>query len=134
MIDRSSGVPVHRQVYDDLRARIAAGEWPAGGFLPSEVDLAHEYGIGLGTLRKVYIRLRSEGIIRPGGPGMRASLPSQAKREKIVLPARYVLTARMPTAAERDQLGIPEGVPVVEVRYDGTTRLFRADSHEFRPL
>jgi DNA-binding transcriptional MocR family regulator len=133
MIDRLSGVPVHRQVYDDLRGRIAAGEWAPGAFLPSEVDLAHEYGIGHGTLRKVYAQLRSEGIIRGGGPGMRASVPPQAKREKVVLPGRYVLTARMPTAVERVELGIPEGVPVIEVRWDGTVRVFRADQHEFRP-
>jgi DNA-binding transcriptional MocR family regulator len=133
MIDRSSGVPVHRQVYEDLRARIAAGEWAPGSFLPSEVDLAHEYGIGHGTLRKVYVRLRSEGVIRPGGPGMRASVPPRAKKERIVLPPKSVLNVRMPTAAEREQHGIPEGVPIADVRYDGATRIFRGDEYEFRP-
>lgn len=133
MIDRSSGVPVHRQVYEDLRARIAMGEWAPGSFLPSEIDLAHEYGIGHGTLRKVYSRLRYEGIIRPGGPGMRASVPPAARKERILLPPKSVLTVRMPTAAERAEHGIPEGVPIGDVRYDGETRLFRGDQYDFRP-
>ena len=42
-IDRDSGVPPWRQVYADLRRRIAAREWTSR--LPSQVDLAYEYGV-----------------------------------------------------------------------------------------
>ncbi|MFD0595107.1 winged helix-turn-helix domain-containing protein [Catellatospora coxensis] len=67
MIDPHSGVPLHRQVADDLRRRIGAGEWAPGAHLPREVDLAHEYGVGLDTVRQAYEALRSGGVIRPGG-------------------------------------------------------------------
>lgn len=132
MIDPHSGVPLHRQVADDLRRRIAAAEWPPGAQLPREVDLAHEYGVGLDTLRIAYQALRSEGVIRPGGPGRRASVPAAVKRERMVLPARAVLTVRMPTPDEQREHGIPPGVPVAEVRHDGRTRLFRGDEVDWR--
>lgn len=132
MIDPHSGVPLHKQVADDLRARISGGEWAPGAQLPREVDLAHAYGVGLDTLREAYAALRSEGVIRPGGPGKRASVPPAGQRQRMVLPARAVLTVRMPTPAERIEHGIPPGVPVAEVRHDGRTRLFRGDEVDWR--
>lgn len=36
--------PVHVSIRDDLRTRIAVGEWAAGDRLPSETDLAARYG------------------------------------------------------------------------------------------
>lgn len=102
-------------------------------FLPREADLAHEYGVGLDTLREAYVALRSEGVIRAGGPGRRASVPPRIKKERIVLGSRSVLSVRMPTPAERAEYDIPDGVPVAEVYYDGTTRIFPGDRYEFRP-
>lgn len=133
MIDPHSGVPLHRQVADLIRARIAAGEWAPGSFLPRETDLAHEYAVGLDTLRKAYAALRSEGIIRGGGPGTRASVPPKIRKEHVQLAARSTLSIRMPTPAERADHDIAEGVPVAEVRYDGQTRIFPGDRYDFRP-
>lgn len=44
--------PVHVSIRDDLRMRIASGEWPAGGRLPSETDLAARYGVARMTVRQ----------------------------------------------------------------------------------
>jgi GntR family transcriptional regulator len=62
MIDADRPGPPWRQLADDLRARITAGEWT--GRLPGEKSLAQEYGVALGTLRKAMALLRSEGLIR----------------------------------------------------------------------
>ncbi|GAA1395079.1 GntR family transcriptional regulator [Catellatospora coxensis] len=132
MIDPHSGVPLHRQVADDLRRRIGAGEWAPGAHLPREVDLAHEYGVGLDTVRQAYEALRSGGVIRPGGPGRRASVPPAEPLQRMVLPARAVLTVRMPTPEEMREHGIPPGVPVAEVRHEGRSRLFRGDEVDWR--
>lgn len=61
MIDIDRGPPLWRQVAEDMRRRIGAGEWP--GRLPAEKALAQEYGVALGTVRKALLELRSEGLI-----------------------------------------------------------------------
>ena len=61
MIDINRGPPPWRQVADDMRARIAAGEWT--GRLPSEKTLAQTYGVALGTVRKAMAQLRAEDLI-----------------------------------------------------------------------
>ena len=62
MIDIDRGPPPWRQAADDMRRRIAAGEWT--GRLPGEKTLAQEYGVALGTIRKEMAQLRAEGLIR----------------------------------------------------------------------
>lgn len=61
MISIDRGPPPWRQVAEDLRRRITAGEWT--GRLPSEKTLAQEYGVALGTVRKAMGQLRAEGLI-----------------------------------------------------------------------
>lgn len=126
-------MPIVRQVTDLLRDRVQTGVWPAGQRLPSEADLAHELGVGKDTLRDALAILFNEGVLWRGGRGQRAMVPPAVKREHVILPPRSALTVRMPTPTERTVHGIPEGVPVAEVRYDGTTRIFRGDQYDFRP-
>ena len=45
-------VPLHHQVYLDLKAALDAGEWRAGDRLPTERDLASRYGCSLITVRR----------------------------------------------------------------------------------
>jgi DNA-binding GntR family transcriptional regulator len=61
MIDIDRGPPPWRQVADDMRRRIASGEWT--GRLPSEKTLAQEYEVSLGPVRKAMAELRREGLI-----------------------------------------------------------------------
>lgn len=61
MINIHRGPPPWRQVAEDLRRRIAAGEWT--GRLPAEKTLAQEYQVALGTIRKALAELREEGLI-----------------------------------------------------------------------
>ena len=59
-IDREAGT-VWRQVAADIARRIAEGEWTAR--LPTERDLAFEYGIALTTVRKALRQLRADGLV-----------------------------------------------------------------------
>ena len=47
------------EVLDRLMERLAAGEFPAGGQLPSERDLMEEYGVGRPAIREA---LQSQNI------------------------------------------------------------------------
>lgn len=46
-----------------MRARIVAGEWPAGSAIPAEQALAAEHGVALGTLRRAIELLAAEGLV-----------------------------------------------------------------------
>ncbi|WP_019812726.1 GntR family transcriptional regulator [Saccharomonospora saliphila] len=76
MVDRTSGVPVHRQVATDLRKRILAGEYAPGDRLPSERHMVESYGVSRLTVREALNILRTEGVVvtvRGRGVFVRAS-------------------------------------------------------------
>lgn len=47
-----------------ITARIEAGDLPPGARLPSERDLAAEYGVALMTARRAIRDLRERGLVR----------------------------------------------------------------------
>jgi len=57
------------QIVDDMEARIRSGEYPPGTRLPSARDLAVLYGIGMSTANKVYLILKTKGLV-VGVPGV----------------------------------------------------------------
>ena len=54
---------LYRKVADDIKASIAAGEYPAGTRLPSEHELAERYSVSRGTIRQAFAALRADGVI-----------------------------------------------------------------------
>jgi GntR family transcriptional regulator len=54
-------VPLHHQVYLDLRAALDAGEWKPDEQLPTERELAERYGCSLITVRRALDELTREG-------------------------------------------------------------------------
>ncbi|WP_433530462.1 winged helix-turn-helix domain-containing protein [Micromonospora sp. CA-263727] len=75
---------IWRQIADDIRHKVATGEYAAGSRLPSETDLSQGYGVSRTTIRTVIAALRSDGVAvveqRPGHPRstyIRAESPIQ---------------------------------------------------------
>jgi GntR family transcriptional regulator len=63
-------IPLHHQVYLDLRAALDAGEWQPRDRLPTERDLAARYGCSLITVRHALSELaREQRIERTQGRG-----------------------------------------------------------------
>jgi GntR family transcriptional regulator len=56
-------LPLHARVKDDLIRRVRANEWASTKPLPPESALAEEYGISVGTLRRVLAELAADGIL-----------------------------------------------------------------------
>jgi GntR family transcriptional regulator len=54
-------VPLHHQVYLDLRAALDTGEWRPGDLLPPERQLAGRYGCSLITVRRALSELTRQG-------------------------------------------------------------------------
>ncbi len=55
----------YRAIADDLRRRLAAGEFAAGRMLPSEAELAEAYDASRVTVRKALDGLRADGLVEP---------------------------------------------------------------------
>jgi len=55
--------PLYLQVHDALAERVLGGEWPPGASIPEEIDLAREYGVSIGTIRKTLDIMESERIV-----------------------------------------------------------------------
>lgn len=53
----------YHQIADELRARVSAGEYLAGGVLPSESELSSEFGVSRVTVRKALELLRDDGLV-----------------------------------------------------------------------
>lgn len=61
-IDRDSGVPAYRQIYQQICSQIAAGSIPAGALIPKIRDLATDLGVARNTVEAAYRQLSLEGF------------------------------------------------------------------------
>ena len=62
-LEPSSGVPITRQMVDQIRALCAAGTLAAGDRMPSVRELARELAVNQNTILRVYERLTAEGLL-----------------------------------------------------------------------
>jgi GntR family transcriptional regulator len=62
-IERSGPKLIYQQIIDWMRKQISAGTWPEHFRLPSEFELAAEFDVSRGTIRKAINELTSEGIL-----------------------------------------------------------------------
>jgi len=86
VVDPSSGVPVFRQVMDQVRFHIASGLLEAGDELPATRSLSAELGVNPMTISKAYNLLERDGLLerRPGRPlVVKAFDPVELEFEKL---------------------------------------------------
>ena len=71
-IHPSSGVPIFRQIMDQVRAQVASGRLKPGELVPSVRQMAIDLQVNMMTVSKAYSRLEVEGLLeRDRGTGMR---------------------------------------------------------------
>ncbi len=106
-IHTGSAEPIYRQLMDQLRRRVAAGQWTAGQELPSVRELALELAVHPMTISKAYSLLEAEGLLerRRGLPMVIAAGHARpaATRERI----EHLRPTLARAAAEAHELGIP---------------------------
>lgn len=107
---RTGPVPVWQQVEQDVERRIAAGDLASP--LPSEVQLAAQYGVSRQTIRQALRRLRAEGKLTASRG--RASTVAASGEMTAPLGALYGLLA----AAEASGLKVTSKVRILAVRAD----------------
>ena len=64
MTARATEWGAYKGITDQLRRRIAEGEFAAGSLLPSEAVLTVEFGVARNTLRRALSDLERDGLIR----------------------------------------------------------------------
>lgn len=83
-VETSSGVPITRQIADQVRAQCAAGVLSPGDRLPSVRELAGRLAVNQNTILKVYERLTAEGLLemrRGDGTYITGRLPRRPMRQ-----------------------------------------------------
>lgn len=63
-IGEIKGPPLYRRIQQEMRARIAQGDWAAGQPLPSRMQMCEEFGTTRVTLDKAIHELVREGLLR----------------------------------------------------------------------
>lgn len=59
-----TGAPMYRVIYDDIVSQITSGELEPSAQLPSEHELAKQYGVSRMTVRQALDRLGAEDFVR----------------------------------------------------------------------
>jgi GntR family transcriptional regulator len=62
-ISQTDARPMYLQIMEQIRQRIAAGDWAAGRELPSIRVLAAGLSVSVITVKRAYLDLESEGVI-----------------------------------------------------------------------
>jgi GntR family transcriptional regulator len=121
-------IPLHHQVFRDLKSALDANEWQPGDRMPTERALAERYGCSLITVRHALGELVREGRIeRTRGRGTYVLQPridrdiagamsfSEEMQRRGLDPATRVVTARIEPAGDSiaGSLNIAADAPVV---------------------
>ena len=63
VISQSDGRPMYLQIMEQIKQRIAVGEWARGQEIPSIRQLAADLRISVITVKRAYLELEREGVI-----------------------------------------------------------------------
>jgi GntR family transcriptional regulator len=79
-ISRADGRPMYAQIMDQIRQRIAVGDWLPGEEIPSIRQLAVSLRVSVITIKRAYLELEREGVIvtQHGKPSRVAAQPALA--------------------------------------------------------
>jgi GntR family transcriptional regulator len=114
-ISQTDARPMYLQIMEQIRARIAAGDWAQGKELPSIRALAAGLNVSVITITRAYLDLESEGVIvtRHGKGSFVAEvdgLAGELKEEKL---AEHLEAA----AAISRQLGLSDDELAARLRH-----------------
>ena len=108
VVDPHSGIPVYRQIVEQLRCQVSCGVLRPGDESASTRSLSARLGTNPMTISKAYALLESEGVLerRPGLPSVvrkqKSSVEQASKREQLEQALR-------PAALKARQLNLDSG-------------------------
>jgi GntR family transcriptional regulator len=106
-----SGIPIYRQLIEQVRRLIAGGQLPPGVALPSVRELAQQHAVNPMTVSKAYALLEAEGLLeRHRGKPMTvaaaagAAAPLAQRVQQIDAQAAQLVTAARQLELDRQDL------------------------------
>lgn len=92
ILNPQSGIPIYRQIIDQVKRMVASGQLQPGSELPSVRELAVQHAVNPMTISKAYALLENEGLlIRQRGKPMQVAAvsieDSQQQKEDLLTPA-----------------------------------------------
>ena len=63
VLSQADGRPMYLQIIEQIKRRIAVGDWKAGDLLPSIRQLAADLQVSVITVKRAYLELEREGLI-----------------------------------------------------------------------
>jgi GntR family transcriptional regulator len=112
-----SGVPIYRQLINQVRAQIAGERLAAGEFLPSVRQVAEELQINPMTVSKAYSLLERDGVVelvRGQGMRVRESATNGKVRREAMLPLLKQVAATARQLSLRPEQVIAQLKPLLE--------------------
>src|SRR3954471_17961967 len=114
-VSPASGVPIYRQLQDQIRAQVASGRLPAGEFLPSVRQLAQQLQVNPMTISKAYSLLERDGVVElVRGQGMRVNAPKASANGKTRRQVLVPLLEQVAAAAAQFSLAPDEVIAMLK--------------------
>ena len=107
VVDPHSGVPVYRQLIDQVRFHISSGLLGPGDELPSTRALSQQLGVNPMTISKAYSFLERDGVIERR-PGLPLIVSEFGQRENMERKADQLRESLAPSVTAARQLGIAQ--------------------------
>jgi GntR family transcriptional regulator len=63
VLSQADGRPMYLQIIEQIKRRIAVGDWKAGDMIPSIRQLAADVQVSVITVKRAYLELEREGVI-----------------------------------------------------------------------
>lgn len=109
--------PLYVQLRIDLARRIARGDWKRGDNIPNELELAREYGLSPGTVRKALDWMESAHlIVRQQGRGTFVATPSSQELDRRFDRLRAGKGESIELDVHEIDRGVAEATPEVAAR------------------
>lgn len=114
ILNPALGIPIYRQLVEQVRRMVASGQLAAGTPLPSVRDLAQEHTVHPMTISKAYSQLEAEGLLERNR-GKPMTVAAQKKPQSALAPRleqieqqteHLVLSARQLGLKEKDLVGL----------------------------
>jgi len=108
-ISQTDARPMYLQILEQIRERIAVGDWPPGRELPSIRGLAAELRVSVITVKRAYLDLESQGVIvtRQGKGSFVADVDGLARElEERELDEHLAAAARVGRALGLDEAAL----------------------------
>ena len=108
VVDTHSGIPVYRQIVEQLRFQVSSGVLQAGDEIPSTRSLSADLGVNPMTISKAYAQLESEGLLERR-PGLPLVVRKQKKAIEQALKVEQLEQTLRPAALKARQMNVDSG-------------------------